>query len=99
MVGGVGVAPFSDRRAARARLHTGVGEWPHEWSEIEFIDALCQRWGQPPSVVLGEDALFISRLNWYLSLRAEHEGRADSTLRGRNDEADMMPTGIPMESL
>ncbi len=37
------------------------------------MDALCQRWGCPPSVVLQEDAHYVLRM---MALLAEGPGRA-----------------------
>ena len=32
---------------------------PAELLEAELVDGLCQRWGQPPSVILRENAHYI----------------------------------------
>ena len=35
---------------------------PSELLEAELVDGLCQRWGQPPSVILQEDAGYVLRM-------------------------------------
>ena len=35
---------------------------PAELLEAELVDGLCQRWGQPPSIILREDAHYIFRM-------------------------------------
>jgi len=35
---------------------------PAELLEAELVDGLCQRWGQPPSLILQEDAGYILQM-------------------------------------
>jgi len=45
---------------------------PAELMEAELVDGLCQRWGQPPSVILQEDAGYVLRMLTILA-----EGKPD----------------------
>ena len=49
---------------------------PAELLEAELVDGLCQRWGQPPSVILAEDAHYVLRM---LAVLAEAKPPEDSS--------------------
>jgi hypothetical protein len=47
-------------------------------SNLQLIDALCQRWGCPPSVVLREDARLVMHMMWLLAEDASDDDKQEA---------------------
>src|SRR3972149_88826 len=55
----------------------GIVSKPAELLEAELVDGLCQRWGQPPSVILRENAGYVLRMLTILGFSAAGDPSAE----------------------